>query len=68
MSEGPPPSVASPCIKVCIVDGESGLCLGCYRTLPEIAQWGTYSDDTRTSIMSGLNGRRARIRPEKLGL
>ncbi|MBL8544059.1 MAG: DUF1289 domain-containing protein, partial [Hyphomonadaceae bacterium] len=29
--------ISSPCIKVCAVDGSSGLCIGCGRTLKEIA-------------------------------
>ena len=67
MDERPPP-IATPCIKVCIVDGESGLCLGCQRTLPEVAGWARYSDAERAEIMAGLPARRSRIRPEKLAL
>jgi len=33
-----PTPVASPCIKVCILDGQ-GICQGCGRTLEEIASW-----------------------------
>ncbi|HYG26193.1 MAG TPA: DUF1289 domain-containing protein [Caulobacteraceae bacterium] len=64
----PPRPIATPCIKVCAVDGESGLCLGCHRTLPEIGGWGRFTDDERARIMAELPTRRARIRPEKLGL
>ncbi|MGI9170071.1 MAG: DUF1289 domain-containing protein [Caulobacteraceae bacterium] len=60
--------IATPCVKVCIVDGESGLCLGCYRTLSEVAGWAAFSDAERAAIMATLDGRRSRIRPEKLGL
>jgi uncharacterized protein len=62
------PAIASPCVNVCIVDGESGLCLGCYRTLAEVAAWTGFSDAEREAIMAGLAGRRSRIRPEKLAL
>jgi predicted Fe-S protein YdhL (DUF1289 family) len=55
-------------VKVCIVDGESGLCLGCYRTLGEVARWSSLGEDERAAIMTALPARRARIRPEKLGL
>ncbi len=51
-----------------MVDGTSGLCLGCYRTLPEIAGWGRLEMEERTAIMSALPSRRERIAPEKLGL
>lgn len=64
----PPRPVATPCVKVCIVDGESGLCLGCQRTLPEIARWSGLAEAERAAIMAELPARRGRIRPEKLGL
>ena len=63
-----PQPVATPCVKVCVVDGESGLCLGCHRTLPEVAAWARFSDEARAAIMAALPARRARIRPEKLAL
>jgi predicted Fe-S protein YdhL (DUF1289 family) len=64
----PPPPIATPCVKVCIVDGESGLCLGCFRTLGEVARWSALDDAERGAIMAALPSRRSRIRPEKLGL
>ncbi len=64
----PPAPIATPCIKVCIVDGESALCLGCYRTLSEIAAWATLDADRRATIMAELPSRRSRIDPRKLGL
>lgn len=65
---GPPKAIATPCIKVCVVDGESGLCLGCYRQLSEVAQWTRLTDDERAAIMADLPDRRVRIRPEKLAM
>ncbi|QTN19279.1 DUF1289 domain-containing protein [Brevundimonas sp. AJA228-03] len=63
----PPRPVATPCIKVCVVDGASSLCLGCYRTLSEIAGWSRLSDDERAVIMSELPARRDRIDPALRG-
>ena len=63
-----PRSIATPCVKVCIVDGASSLCLGCYRTLEEIGGWAGLTDDQRAAIMGDLPGRRVRIDPAKLGL
>lgn len=60
-------AVATPCIKVCVVDGQSGLCLGCFRTLPEIARWERLTDQERATLMAALPARRSRISPEKLG-
>ena len=65
---GPPRAIATPCIKVCVVDGESGLCMGCYRQLSEVAGWTRLTDDERARIMAELPARRAQIRPEKLAM
>ncbi len=32
-------AVPSPCVSVCRVQAETGLCGGCYRTLSEISGW-----------------------------
>lgn len=32
--------IPSPCISVCQMDAQTGLCLGCWRSLDEIAHWG----------------------------
>ena len=36
-------TVPSPCVGVCRMDAASGYCLGCWRTLDEIARWGAAS-------------------------
>lgn len=63
----PPRSIRTPCVQVCAIDGDSGLCLGCYRELAEIAGWARLSEADRTAIMDALPARRGRIAPEKLG-
>jgi uncharacterized protein len=55
----PPTPVSSPCIKVCAVSGQTGLCIGCGRTLAEIAAWGGLSEAERQSIMAELPVRQA---------
>ncbi len=65
---GSPKSIATPCIKVCVVDGESGLCMGCYRQLSEVAGWARLTDEARAQIMAQLRARRSQIRPEKLAM
>ena len=51
-------AIASPCTKVCIIDPRSGLCLGCGRTLDEIARWTSFSETERNRIMTELLRRR----------
>ncbi|HAL07923.1 MAG TPA: DUF1289 domain-containing protein [Brevundimonas sp.] len=63
----PPRPIASPCVMVCTVDGASGLCLGCLRTLQEIATWSRMTDEGRAAVMADLPGRKSRIDPRLLG-
>ena len=47
----------TPCIAVCVMDAKTNLCLGCGRTLPEIARWGRMDSAERIQIMSTLRQR-----------
>jgi predicted Fe-S protein YdhL (DUF1289 family) len=51
--------LVSPCISVCQMDAEKGLCLGCYRTRREIAAWPSMSADEQSALLSELRTRRA---------
>lgn len=51
--------ISSPCTKVCAVSGRTGLCIGCGRTLAEIAAWGGLSEAERAAIMAELPQRLA---------
>lgn len=51
----------SPCIKTCRIDQATSLCLGCYRTLDEIASWGRMSDTERNRVMADLERRRPQL-------
>jgi len=52
--------IETPCIKVCTLDAASGICIGCGRTLDEIAVWSSLGDTRRREIMTCLNERLAR--------
>jgi predicted Fe-S protein YdhL (DUF1289 family) len=58
-----PHAIVSPCVKVCVLDGTSGLCAGCFRTLDEIAAWGGLDPAARARIMAELPARRERVSP-----
>ena len=47
----------TPCVKVCQMDPRRGVCLGCRRTLDEIARWGAMSDQERERVMAELPSR-----------
>ena len=44
----------TPCIAVCFIDPATSLCLGCGRTLPEIAQWHKMNSGERQAVMAVL--------------
>ncbi|MGV3666715.1 MAG: DUF1289 domain-containing protein [Leptospira bouyouniensis] len=49
----------SPCIKVCMMDPDSGLCAGCYRTIEEIGNWSSMTEEERESVWRELPQRKA---------
>ena len=59
--------IESPCIKVCVVHPATGLCVGCHRTIDEIAAWSALTPEARRDIMAELPGRAARARPARRG-
>ena len=50
-------AISTPCIRVCILDPETGLCEGCGRTRDEIARWYELTEEQRLAIMGGLDER-----------
>jgi predicted Fe-S protein YdhL (DUF1289 family) len=56
------PAPVTPCVGVCRMDA-GGLCIGCRRTLAEIARWGTMSDDDRRRWMREQQPLRSPPRP-----
>ncbi len=56
-----PEPIKSPCIKVCAVDGQTGYCLGCGRTLPEIGSWVKMGAKGRDSVLVNLPARIAHL-------
>lgn len=59
--------VDSPCVKICVVHREAGLCTGCLRTMDEIASWSKLTPDTRREIMDALPERRSELTKRRGG-
>ena len=55
--------VESPCLRLCAVDGSTGFCMGCYRTLKEIAAWGRLDNGARRQILTELAQRKEKLGP-----
>ena len=47
----------SPCIRNCCLDDDD-TCLGCFRSLEEIKQWGSAGEPERSVIMQNAERRR----------
>lgn len=54
--------IATPCVKICEIDREQRICIGCYRTVTEIGLWTRMSDEERAEIMADLPSRADRVR------
>jgi uncharacterized protein len=51
----------SPCNKICRMDAQRGVCVGCCRTLDEIGRWGAMSELEREKILGELPQRREQL-------
>lgn len=49
----------SPCVKICVVHPKARICIGCHRTLDEIAAWSRMTPETRKSVMAELPARKS---------
>jgi predicted Fe-S protein YdhL (DUF1289 family) len=54
--------IKSPCNSICTVDKVSALCVGCGRSLAEIAAWSQFTAEKRDQIMAELPQRLSRLR------
>jgi predicted Fe-S protein YdhL (DUF1289 family) len=50
-------SAPSPCVGICKLNEATTHCLGCKRTLEEIASWRDYSSQQRQHILQQLSSR-----------
>lgn len=46
------PTVSTPCVKICRIDEESRICVGCGRTLRDIGEWSRISETERRARMA----------------
>lgn len=60
-----PIEIETPCIKICVVDPETGFCIGCGRTRGEIGSWLGFDPEQRREIMNALPERVATLTARK---
>jgi len=51
--------IETPCVKICTLDAQRRLCLGCGRTTDEIARWAGMTPAERRRVMGELPARLA---------
>jgi predicted Fe-S protein YdhL (DUF1289 family) len=61
MTDSDTSHVPSPCISVCVLDPRTKVCIGCGRTIDEIASWGDLGDDERREVLARLPERLAHV-------
>ncbi len=49
--------IKSPCIDVCVT--REGVCIGCYRTLDEMANWKMMTEEQKAEVVEKIKGRRS---------
>lgn len=54
--------IESPCIAVCIMNTETGLCKGCFRTIDEIAGWPEMNGERKRVVIAEAAARKAATR------
>lgn len=53
--------VPSPCISLCEMAPDTGLCRGCLRNIDEIVQWGSAGDDYKRAVWAEIRRREAKL-------
>ena len=57
--------IPSPCVGVCQINASTKYCLGCWRTLKEVAHWSRYSNNEKATVMTELTERQKRFGSNK---
>lgn len=57
----PPVHVPSPCVNVCQMDSRSGFCMGCARTLDEIASWLEMTPEEKLATLEVVAARKRQL-------
>ena len=59
--------IESPCVKICVVHPVERICVGCLRSVEEIAGWSRMTPEERRAVMADLPSRAPRLRQRRGG-
>ncbi|MBW0002585.1 MAG: DUF1289 domain-containing protein [Hyphomicrobiales bacterium] len=54
--------IETPCLGICLISPDDGMCIGCARTVDEVARWSAMDAAERRAIMDALPARRRHSR------
>ncbi len=54
LAQDPAHLVPSPCVSVCRMDADTGLCTGCLRDIDEIVAWGRLAEDGKRAVWRAI--------------
>jgi len=57
----------SPCVNICLIHPQAEICVGCFRTGDEIANWASMGADQRRALMQELPNRADQVAPKRRG-
>ena len=61
MTEDYEMGVTSPCVDIYRIDGKTGYCVACLRTIEEIRRWGKLTDHQCRRILEDAKRRRKQL-------
>ena len=59
-----PSNIESPCVEICQLDPDQGLCVGCFRTMSEISAWAEMSNSEKSDTLRSAKERQALMLPD----
>ena len=60
LAQDPAHLVPSPCISICRMNTDTGLCIGCLRDIDEIIAWGRMDETDKRRVWRAIEQRAAR--------
>ena len=57
LEQDPTALVPSPCVSVCRMNDASRLCIGCFRTIDEIIEWGRLPEPGKRVVWQNIRRR-----------
>ena len=51
----------TPCVGVCLLDMDSGLCMGCWRDIEEVSAWSLMDEKEKQTVLENIRIRKSQL-------